>query len=283
MTQYKEPASKEPSRLSLWLGYLRSKQFGLTLLAILGACIVGFYLLESGLRWYTNHGQRLQVGDYVEMELEDARRQIDKDDFRMQIIDSIYLIDKPAQVVLRQDPPAGSFVKENRRIYLTITKSVPDEVTLPALAGTYELERYQRKLSLLDISGTVRDREFSNKYQPNTILKVYYRGREISESELKSGFRIPRGSTLEFTVTTKDGGSTELPNLMCRTLEEVRFLLDNYQLKIGTVEEDASVSDAATAFVWMQEPLAVQGTTVPLGSSVNLWITQQRPAECMNE
>jgi Uncharacterized protein conserved in bacteria len=283
MMQFKAPAPGEPSKASLILGYLRSRHFWLTLLAVLGACVVGFFLLEAGLRWYTNHGQRLQVGDYVEMDLADAERQIDKDDFRVQIIDSVYLIDKPPHVVLRQDPPAGSFVKENRRIYLTITKSVPDEVTLPALAGTYELERYQRKLSLLDISGTVRDREFNNKYQPNTILRVYYRGREISESDLRSGFRIPRGSTLEFTVTTKEGGRTELPNLMCRSLEEVRFLLENYQLRIGTIEEDASVTNAETAFVWMQEPLSIQGTTVPLGSTVNLWVTQERPAECLNE
>ena len=277
------PAStppEEPGRLRLLGRYLRSRSFLLTLVGIAVAAALAFVLVDRGLDYYTRHGQRLEVDDYAGLDVDAARRAIGKDGFRTEVTDSVFLLDEPPGTVLRQDPPAGAFVKENRRIYLTVTKTVPDQVTLPPLAGTYELDRYLRKLALLDLSGEVRSRQYSSRYQPGTILKVFYDGREVSERELRDGYRVPRGAKLGFVVSSSSGGETRLPDLGCQTFDEVAFVLENYRLRVGTVTEDATVTDRATAYVWRQDPAYAPGKTVGFGTPVALYLTQAPPAAC---
>ena len=263
-----------------YLTYFRSRSFIFTLVGMAVVALISFLALDWGLEWYTNHGQRLEVDDYIGMPTAAAAAEIERSSFRPEVSDSVFLVDQPAGIVLRQDPPAGAYVKENRRIYLTVTKTVPDEVTLPGLAGTYDFDRYNRKLAMLDVRGRVRDREFSSRYQPNTILKVYYEGDEVTEAELKRGFRVPKGAELEFTVTTSDGGTAELPDLRCRTLEEARLFLQNYRLRTGRLRPDDTVGDPEVAYVWRQDPEHAPGTRVPLDSEVTLYLTGEQPADC---
>lgn len=271
---------ERPGRLRLLGRYLRSRALLLTLAGIAAAAGLLFLLVDWGLDYYTRHGQRLEVGAYVGLDVGQARRAIERDAFRVEIIDSVFLIDEPPRTVLRQDPPAGAFVKEARRIYLTVTKAVPDQVTLPPLAGTYDLDRYLRKLALLDLTGVVQERRYSSRYQPNTILEVYHDGREVSEIELRNGYKVPRGSRLGFVVSSADGGQTSLPDVTCRTYDEVKFYLENYRLTIGDVIEDATVTDRATAHVYRQDPAFAPGSTVGFDTPVALYLTQERPADC---
>ncbi len=276
----KRTKATAPSKTKLFGRYLRSRYFGFTLLGLALAAVGAFLLLTFGLKWYTNHGQRLEVADYVSMTVAEAERAIDNNDFRMEVIDSIYLVDQAPGTVLRQDPPAGSYVKEGRRIYLTVTKTIPDLVTLPALAGTYELDRYVRKLALMDLVGVVRDREYNARYQPNTILRVYFEGKELREQELRDGYRVPRGSKIEFVVSKDDGGATAIPDLRCRSYDEARFLLQENRLRIGIAEQDATVTNPATAYIWRQEPAFVPGETVSFDSEIAVYLTQELPADC---
>ena len=273
----------EPGRLRLLGRYLRSRAFLLTLVGLVVAAVAAFLLVDWGLDSYTRHGQRLEVGDYTRMEVAQAARAIASDDFRTEVIDSVFLIDEPTGIVLRQDPPAGAFVKEGRRIYLTVTKAVPDQVTLPALAGTYEFDRYLRKLALLDLTGVVREERYSSRYQPNTILEVYYDGREVSEIELRNGFRVPRGSELSFVVSSSSGGQATLPDVACMTYDEAAFLIENNRLSVGAVTEDATVTDRASAYVWRQDPLPGAGRTLGFDAPVALYLTQEPPADCGGE
>ena len=270
----------EPGRLRLLGRYLRSRSFLFTLLGIAVAAAVIFVLVDWGLDRYTRHDQRLEVGEYTRMEVDQAARAIERDDFRTEVIDSVFLVDEPPGIVLRQDPPAGAFVKEGRRVYLTVTKTVPDEVTLPALAGTYEFDRYLRKLALLDLTGVVREQRYSNRYQPNTILEVYYDGREISEIELRNGFRVPRGSELSFVVSSSSGGQTSLPSLACMTYDEAAFTIENTRLTVGSVVEDATVTERASAYVWRQDPVPTSGRMLRFGAPVTLYLTQDLPSDC---
>ena len=274
---------RAPGRLRLLGRYLRSRAFLFTVLGIAAAAVLLFLLVDWGLDYYTRHDQRLEVGTYTRMEVDQAARAIASDDFRMEVIDSVFLVDEPPGIVLRQDPPAGAFVKEGRRIYLTVTKTVPDQVTLPALAGTYEFDRYLRKLALLDLTGVVREQRYSSRYQPNTILEVYYDGREISEIELRNGFRVPRGSQLSFVVSSSSGGQASLPDLTCMTYDEAAFTIENNRLSVGTVTEDATVTDRASAYVWRQDPTPTSGRLVGFDAPVALYLTQAPPTECGGE
>ena len=275
----RDPADGEGRRGGL-LGYLRSRQFALTIVGIAGAGVLAFFLLNAGLKYYTNHGQRLEVGDYVGQPLATARDRIERADFRAQIVDSVFLVEERPGIVLRQDPAPGAYVKEDRRIYLTVTKAIPDEVELPPLTGTYDFDRYRRKLRLLDVDGRVRETTYSNRYQPNTILKVYYEGREVPEADLRRGYSVPKGSMLEFLVTSRQGGLTELPDLTCRTLEEARFFLDNYRLVAGEITLDGPVPNRELGYVVAQSPEFREGKRLPFDARVDLVVAARPSADC---
>ncbi|MEZ4950593.1 MAG: PASTA domain-containing protein [Saprospiraceae bacterium] len=120
-----------------------------------------------GLNWwmscYTNHGESYTVENYLEMDVNDAIKKIEKGGFRYVITDSIYNIDEKPGVVLDQNPKLGEQVKEGRRIYLTITKSNPDQVSLPTLVGNYDYDQYVKKLKLLNLRASIKEQVFNNK------------------------------------------------------------------------------------------------------------------------
>src|SRR5690606_12473163 len=148
------------------------------------------------MRCYTHHGESLQVHDYTSMKLEDAIEKASGRSFEIVVNDSTYRRGMQPNIVLTQNPKPFSRVKENRKIYLTVTKSIPDLVRLPDYRGNDDFKNYSRKLERMDVDAKVRRREFRSKLEPNTILEVYFEGENITK-KLEDGFEVPKGSTVE--------------------------------------------------------------------------------------
>ena len=106
------------------------KQIGLAILAL----IVLTFIILKWLDIRTNHGEFIEVPqlqgkalDVVEIELNDA-------DLHMVVQDSANYNPKyPKYSVIEQQPEAGSLVKENRKIYLTINPSGYRKIAVPDL------------------------------------------------------------------------------------------------------------------------------------------------------
>ena len=71
------------------------------------------------LRIYTNHGQKLELPDYRNMSVEEARIDAQKKSFELIVNDSLFRVGTPGGIILNQNPEAGSKVKENRKVYFT--------------------------------------------------------------------------------------------------------------------------------------------------------------------
>ena len=57
--------------------------------------------------------------------MDDIKDFIEKKDLRYEVSDSAFEIGKPPLTVIAQYPKAGVKVKENRKIYITITSKMP--------------------------------------------------------------------------------------------------------------------------------------------------------------
>ena len=85
---------------------------------------------------YTNHGVKIAVPTLVGVQIQDVEDSLADLELRFEIRDSVYSDQYPTGMVIQQDPLPHtekfmSYVKPNRRIYLTIvkkqdTKAVPD-------------------------------------------------------------------------------------------------------------------------------------------------------------
>ncbi|MEL6865398.1 MAG: PASTA domain-containing protein [Bacteroidota bacterium] len=260
--------------------FLTSKVFLINFSGIIAMLSVFSFFTFLWMHYYTNHGESLQVHNYIGLSLEDAVQKAEQRSFSIIVNDSIFIVGKPPEEVLEQNPKPFSRVKENRKIYLTITKKQADLVSLPDLTGgNDDFKQYQRKLSRLSIDTKIVGRRFSNKLEPNTILELLYEGEDITE-KVKDGFKVPMGSLVEAVVTERSGGTVSVPNLVCKNYDAARFLIGNYNLNIGSVIEDATVTDRNTAYIWRQSPMPAG--RIRIGEQINIYLTQYLPDNCGN-
>lgn len=234
------------------------------------------------MRCYTKHGESLQVHDYTSMNLYDAIEKANSRSFEIIVNDSSYRSGMAPNVVLTQSPKPFSRVKEDRKIYISITKTIPDLVPLPSFSQDDDFNNYNRKLKALDLKTKIKSREFRNRLNPNTILEVFYDGENISE-QIPEGFKVPKGSIVEFIVSERGGGTVAMPDLVCMEFSVAEFNVKNYGLNIGAIIPDASVTDESTAYVWKQHPKFSTSSVLDVGAQIDIYLTQNVPEDCIPE
>ncbi|RMF23322.1 MAG: PASTA domain-containing protein [Bacteroidetes bacterium] len=264
--------------------FLTSGLFLKNFAGMVGTVLFLFLMTNWWLRCYTRHGEALELTDFVGMKLERARQVAKRHHFTLVVNDSIWMEGQPPGVILSQVPKAGQYVKEYRKVYVTITKQQPDLVRLPLLKeSSYDYNIYSKNLNRKNIRTRIRERVFDNKQAENTILFLYHEGKKITEQDIAEGYEVPMGSVLEFVVTERTSQMVELPDLLCMTFDEAQFLLTASDLEIGLIHDDDTVYDRTNAYVWKQVPSFEPGRMVERGTRVELFLTQVRPGACPEE
>ena len=59
--------------------------------------------------------------------------------------DSVHIVGRQGGMIINQNPKSGSLVKENRKIYVTVTKYNPDKLTLKDLPVLYGADFEQKR------------------------------------------------------------------------------------------------------------------------------------------
>ena len=101
--------------------FLKSKAF----FKQIGIAVVSVLAFVFILKWWfgftTNHDQKIQVPQLERMELSEVIETLKELDLDYIVIDSAsYNPSYPSKSVIEQNPEGGAFVKENRKIYLTL-------------------------------------------------------------------------------------------------------------------------------------------------------------------
>ena len=72
----------------------------------------------------------MELPDYENTLIDDANKDANKRSFEIIVNDSVHIVGRRGGMIINQNPVKGSLVKENRKIYVTITKFNPDKLTL---------------------------------------------------------------------------------------------------------------------------------------------------------
>ena len=83
----------------------------------------------------TKHNQELAVPDFSNLSVEEAQVLAAQSNMRVEVTDSVFVKRMKKGAVYRQNPRAGSKVKDGRRIILTINAKSAKKVTMPNLIG----------------------------------------------------------------------------------------------------------------------------------------------------
>jgi D-alanine-D-alanine ligase len=247
---------------------------------MLGILLVLFFMVNWWFSCYTRHGSHRLVGNYTGMALTEAKKKIRKDGFRYVLSDSVFIVDEQPGIVLDQNPKQDAKVKKRRKIYLTITKEEPDLVSLPGLAGNDDYNQYIKKLKLLGVKAKIRESVFDNKLEENTILHFFFEDEKITDGRLQAGVKVPMGTTLEFIVSTRSGGSVELPDLVCNQFAEAEFLITSSGLHVAIDDEATTLPDLQTAYVHRQVPAYAKGQRIAIGDTVRIYLSENLPPNC---
>ncbi len=177
-----------------FINFLKSKQFLIQLGLGIVVLMVFVFLLFKWLNISTNHNQKIEVPDLSKMVLSEVEDTLDELDLAYKIIDSTsFNPNYPKKSVIEQSPEAGDFVKEKRKIYLTLNPSNYRNVTISKFYG-----KTKRNISPILIAQGFR---ISKKYiYVSDIAKDVVRGIKFKGKDLKKGDKIPKNSLLTFVL-----------------------------------------------------------------------------------
>lgn len=272
----------DPNSDGSFFQYLKSKIFLKQVLFLGGAIFLLLFLIQLWLKFYTNHGQKLELPKFVGMDLSSASELADDNSFEMIVIDSIFIVGKKGGLITDQNPKPGSLVKENRKIYITITKYNTETIKVADLPTMYgnAFDQKKTELKYREIECVIKDYAY-DPGEPNHILEVYYNGELIISKEgRKEDVVIDKGGILECVVSRKDGGDVTIPDLRCMEVEEARFLLESSKLELGDILKRGNAEPDAIMYVISQSPPYDGISNVKMGDKISITVAPSKPTDC---
>jgi beta-lactam-binding protein with PASTA domain len=144
--------------------------------------IVTSFGILQWLKVATNHGEFIEVPSLKGKTLDLVQMELDDNNLRMVVQDSAnYNPNYPKFSVIDQLPEAGSSVKKNRKIYLTLNPSGYRKVAVPDI--TRKTIR-QAKPTLEALGFSVGNISYEDDIGKNEVLAIKYKGKTVKPGTL---------------------------------------------------------------------------------------------------
>lgn len=254
--------------MAKFISYLQTKSFRNNLLAAIVTVAVLLLVAFFSLRYYTKHGQGLNVPAVKGLSFNQAVSKLEEMGLRYEV-DSVYIMDMPPGTVIDQDPEANTFVKDNRTIYLTINTAQAPNVKFPDVQFKSFIEAQAMIQSFgLKIGDTIYKADVSR----DVVLEVSFGGQAV-----KPGDIIPKGSKIDMLLGNGQGNEdVDIPTLLGFTRDEAAFSLRGSNLKLGTITYEGNITDTANAVIVSQSPvLSDTLSRVKIGTPINIILSNK--------
>lgn len=149
-----------------------------------------------GISIYTQHGRAVTVPDVKGLQVEEAALFFGKNTLRYEVIDSSFIRNAVPGSIVEMKPQAGTKVKENRIIYLTINAFSTQTFTIPEVKDLSQRQAVAmlsaigfERLSVEPVNGVYRD----------LVVGLMANGKEVN-----AGDKLPANSRLVLLVSSGD-------------------------------------------------------------------------------
>lgn len=174
--------------------FLISKLFFKQLVLLLIGFIALFFGLKIWLNNTTNHEQKIQVPDLHKLGIEQAAKKLRELNLDYKVIDSAsYNHTYPKISVIEQSPEAGDFVKEKRKIYITLNPSRYRDVTIPDLNGRTKRQAISELQSIGFIIGT--DFTYITDIGKDVVRGLRHKGKILNPND-----KLPKNSIIDLVL-----------------------------------------------------------------------------------
>jgi len=238
---------------------------------LLWALVIAVILLVSAmifLRVVTKHGKEIEVPDFTNMQVAEASALAARRDVRIEVSDSVFVRRMERGAVYRQDPAAGSRVKQGRRVLLIINAVTPKKVTMPNVVGC---SMRQAKAEIISRGLKLGRLIYVDDMATNNVLKQQIRGKDV-----KPGTQLEGETTVDLVVgLSSSDNTTNIPRVVgLKSLAAVDVVHD-YSLNVRKMVYDGSVvsyADTLDAVVFRQTPESYGGSA-RIGGEMTLYLT----------
>lgn len=249
--------------------FLTSKSFLINLAAALLFAILVIWGIFKFIDNYTLHGETISVPSLEGLTITEVEEILTEKKLRYSILDSIYIEDAVGGTVLEQDPSIDDLVKKNRTIYITVSKIIPTQVSMPDVVDM-SLRLAIGKLNSYGLKVKTQQRPSECV---NCVLK-----QEINGQIVKPNTKINKGSTIVLTIGI--GTSNErimAPYLIGLTKGAAENEIMGASLNTGFMDYEncncVTKEDTLNAKVYRQNPIRNENVAINIGGSVDLYFT----------
>lgn len=187
-----------------FLAFLKSRVFWVQIvLAVLLTVVITLAVLQW-LKGYTHHGEFVEVPDFSKMSVMEMRKKAEDVGLRYEVLDSTnYNPEYPRFSILEQNPPAGSKVKTNRKIYFTVNPSGYKKVSIPKIQ---QVTLRNATAMLRAVGLDVQRVTYIDEIGKDMVYYIKHKGKEV-----KPGDRVPKTTKLE--LVCGNGGEDNSPKV----------------------------------------------------------------------
>lgn len=177
-----------------FLRFLISKTFFKQLVIAIIGFLIFVFALKFWLNYITNHSQKIQVPNLQKMSLVEAQQKLKELNLDFIVIDSAsFNPNLPKKSVIEQSPEAGDFVKEKRKIYLTLNPSKYRDITVPNVNGDTKRQATTQLRSIGFIVG--KDFTFVRDKGKNVVRGLKYKNKRIQPND-----KLPLNAVIELIL-----------------------------------------------------------------------------------
>lgn len=174
--------------------FLISKTFFKQLTIAVVGLVILFFSMKFWLNITTNHDQKIQVPDLHKLTLDEADRKLKELNLDFKILDSAsYNPTYPKKSVIEQSPEAGDFVKEKRKIYLTLNPSKYRDITIPDLNGRTKRQAESELQAIGFIVGT--DYTYVRDLGLDVVRGLRHKGKILNPND-----KLPKNSIIDLVL-----------------------------------------------------------------------------------
>ena len=173
--------------------YLKSKEFLRTIILIVAISLLLVFGLAKWLGHFTKHDERILVPNLEKLSLAETEKILLENRLNYVVIDSASFNPKfPPQSVIEQNPLPGDFVKENRKIYLTLNPSNYRKVTVP---NVLDQTKRQVTIQLKSLGFRIGKERYIKDLGRDVVREL-----EINRKEVKPGDRLPKNTVIDLVL-----------------------------------------------------------------------------------
>ena len=226
-------------------------------------------LCSIALSLITRHGRAIGIPDMTNMTVEQAMEIAALNDFKIEVVDSVYANGVGRGCIFSQNPKGGSSVKKDRKVRLVINAVNSKQIMMPDLVG-YSMRQAKGEINS---KGLVLGRLiYVEDIATNNVLKQLYHTVEV-----EPGTFIDSGAEIDLVVGLDEYDNvTYVPDVIGMKYSRAIDAVQDNSLNIGRKFFDDTVetyADTTTSVVYRQSPSA-SGATLDMGSEVSLYFTK---------